>query len=114
MRNTTLRYDGIKLILVWISGIVLAVAFVVWYAEENPIQEMPVEIRDVTVEDLELLIDRARVSGNIKLEAILHAVSGALETKTLAELADYTTKYNKHMLEDHYKSDVILKKLNTI
>ena len=74
-------------------------------------KEMSVEIRDVTVEDLELLIDRAKVSGNLELEAILHAVAGALETGTLAELANYTTKYSRHMLEDHYKS---IKKLNTI
>jgi len=72
---------------------------------------MPVEIRDVTEKDLQLLIDRAKVSGNTELESILHAVAGALETGTLSELADYTTKYSKHMLEDHYKS---IKKLNTI
>lgn len=73
--------------------------------------EMPVEIRDVTEEDLQLLIDRARVSGNNELESILHAVAGALETNTLYELADYTTKYSKHMLKDHFKP---IKKLNTI
>lgn len=75
------------------------------------IVEMPIEIRDVTKEDLQLLIDRARVSGNTELESILHAVAGALETKTLAELANYTTKYSKHMLEEHYKP---IKKLNMI
>jgi len=105
--------DNIFIIIISIIVLILIGCIAYLNTIKSPVK-IPVEIRDVTVEDIQLLINRAKVLENLELEAILHAVAGALETKTLAELADYTTKYSKHMLEDHYKSDIILKKLNMI
>jgi len=68
------------------------------YAESK----FPVKIQDVTPKDLQLLIDRARISGGIPLQAILLTVKASLMDGTLKELLIYTTKFNIHALEEHY------------
>ena len=94
-----------------VSIMFLSVLILIYYVESK----FPDEIQDVAPEDIQLLINRARISGDLSLEAILHVVKASLMDGTLKELQNYTTKYGTHALKEHYKkSKKSIKKLNMI